>query len=67
MWLTTLCKMEWGPLLQGALSRSIQLLHLDQACVEDFISDLVDGRTCPFGYDKRISCCRGANETNYFM
>ena len=27
----------------GDLSRSIQLLHLDQAWVEDFISNLTDG------------------------
>jgi len=26
----------------GGLSRSIQLLHLDQACEEDFISNLAD-------------------------
>ena len=31
-----------GPRTDEALPRSIQLLHLDQACVEDFIRDLVE-------------------------
>ena len=30
----------------GNLSQSIQLLHLDQAFVEDFIGNLADGRAC---------------------
>ena len=42
MWLTTLCKMGWGPLLQGALFWSTQLLLLDLACVEDFIGYLTN-------------------------
>ena len=51
----------------SVLSRSLQFLHLDQACVEYFISNLADGHVCTVGDDKRISCCRGVNETNYFM
>ena len=47
--------------------RKSKLLILDQAFVEDLIRDLVDGRACPFGNDKRISCSRGAYDTNYFM
>ena len=38
-----------GPRTDGALSRSIQLLHLDQACVEDFISNLADGHSSSLG------------------
>ena len=47
--------------------RKSKLLILDQAFVEDFIRDLVDGSASPFGNDKRISFCRGANDSNYFM
>ena len=39
--LTTLCKLGWGPLLPGALSRGIQLLHLDQASCDYFVYHLV--------------------------
>ena len=62
-------KLKWGGVgyAPEGLSLSIQLLHLDQACVEHFISNLADGHVCTVGDDKRISCCRGANETNYFM
>ena len=56
-----------GPSAPLGLSRSIQLLHLDQASVEDFISNLTDRHSSTLGNDKRISCCRGANDTNYFM
>ena len=34
---------------------------------EHFISNLADGRTCAFRYDKRISCCLGENEADFFM
>ena len=47
--------------------RKSKLLILDQAFVEDLIRDLVDGRACPFGNDKKISSCRGTNQTNPFM
>ena len=53
--------------MDGGLSTSIQLLVLDQSCVEDFVGHLAEGHACLVGEDKRISCCRGANETNYFM
>ncbi len=40
--LTTLCKVWCALICPRGLSRSIQLMHLDQACVEDFIRDLVE-------------------------
>ncbi|MEC8393803.1 MAG: hypothetical protein VX003_02980, partial [SAR324 cluster bacterium] len=49
------------------LTLSIQLMHLDQASVEHFISNLADRHSSMLGYDKRISCLWGTNTTNYFM
>ena len=52
--ITILCKKGW--ILQhppGALSRGIQLLHLDQAFVEDFISKLANGHPCPFRHGQK--------------
>ena len=52
--LTTLCKMGWGLCYPpGGLPRSIQLLHLDQACVEDLIRNLTNGRACSLEMIKR--------------
>ena len=65
MRLTTLCNDGWGPVrprvafLFGA--------SLNQACVEYLVGNLADVHVCTIGYDTRVSCCRGANETNYFM
>ena len=36
-----------GPCADGGLSTSIQLLHLDQPGVEDFIRYLADGHASP--------------------
>ena len=65
MRLTTLCNDGWGPVRpRGAFLFGASL---NQACVEYLISNLDDGHVCTIGDDKRISCCRGVNETNYFM
>ncbi|MDP6766037.1 MAG: oxidoreductase, partial [SAR324 cluster bacterium] len=29
--------------------------------------NVADGHVCTVGDDKRISCCRGVNENNYYM
>ena len=50
----------WGQL--GAFFK-----HLKQSGVECFVCYLAEGHACAVGNKKRISCCRGVNETNYFM
>ena len=59
------CKTDYVSL--RSLSRIIQLLHLDQAWVEYLIGNVADGHIFTVGDEKRVSCCRGVNETNYFM
>ena len=47
VWKQSLYVKAGAPIARGALSLSILLLHLDQACVDDFISKPTDRRPCP--------------------
>ena len=50
----------------GDLSRSIQLLYLNQPG-ESIVGYLTDGHVCKIGDDTRVSCCWHTNASNYFM
>ncbi|MDP7332758.1 MAG: hypothetical protein QF832_06820 [SAR324 cluster bacterium] len=51
--------MGWDQLHPWALSRSIQLLHLYQSCVEDFICYLLKDIPVRFDIDTRVRLMSG--------
>jgi len=42
-------------------------MHLNQPDVKHIINNLANCHILTVGDDERVSDCRGANETNYFM